>query len=92
MSIDARIAAVVPQKNGVIRLHLAAYPHSDGTMSIPGVKRLGIVQGKRRPVAGQRIWGNAGDCIVEAGNGGERIEYKRVGGRLYEKAGGIDAL
>lgn len=85
MSIDARIAAVKPRKDGAVLLHLASYRHSDGARSIPGVRRLAILSGTRRPLAGQRIWGNAGECIVEAGNGGERIEYKRVGMALYEK-------
>lgn len=85
MSIDARIASVV-KRNEVIVLFLAPYKHSDGVMSIPGAARLGIVNCTQRPVAGQKIWGDAGRCIIEAGNGGERIEYTRRGIRLFEEA------
>lgn len=37
-----------------------------------------------RPVAGQKIWGDAGRCIIEAGYGGARIEYVREMAALYE--------
>lgn len=84
MSIDARIKAVAKNRKGTIVLYLAPYRHSDGTMSIPGVERLGIVEGTHRPHAGQKIWGDSGRCIVEASQGGARIEYRRFGGRLYE--------
>lgn len=83
MSIDARIASIAPHRVG-LKLRLAAYPHSDGTMSIPGSRVLFIHKPTRRPVAGQKIWGDAGRCIIEAGYGGERIEYVREMAALYE--------
>lgn len=84
MSIDARISAVIPKGN-LLTLRLRGYKTSDGTMSIAGRKRLVVVNYTRRPVAGQMIWGDAGQCIVEAGNGGGRIEYRREGTILREK-------
>lgn len=86
MSIDARIASVRQRGNGVL-LRLESYPTSDGTMSIRGVERLGIVNCTKPPHAGQKIWGNAGAVVIEAGAGGERKEYRREGLRLYERSG-----
>lgn len=85
MSIDARISAIV-HKDHVVILHLASYRASDGVMSIPGQKRLHIVDCYRVPKTGQKIWGNAAGVIVEAGHGGERIMYERHGRELHEVA------
>jgi hypothetical protein len=60
-------------------------------MSIPGRRKLIIRKWIRKPVAGQQIWGNAAGCIVEAGNGGERIMYERHGNELVEVEGGAAA-
>lgn len=65
-------------------LYLEAYQTSDGTMSIPGVEKLKVFEANKTPHAGQKIWGNSGQCIVEAGYGGERIEYTRKGIMLTE--------
>lgn len=83
MSIDARIAGVRRIRGSMI-LYLAAYRTSDGTMSIPGVDELKVFEANKIPHAGQKIWGNSGQCIVEAGYGGERIEYTRRGINLEE--------
>lgn len=83
MSIDARISSV-RRRDGHIWLRLAPIQASDGVMSIPGVRTLVIHKWTRAPVAGQQIWGNAAGCIVEAGNGGERIMYERHGRTLVE--------
>lgn len=85
MSIDARIATVMVRKDHVW-LRLRPIPASDGVMSIPGTNTLIIAPPYANlPKAGQQIWGNAGACIVEAGFGGERIEYERAGNVLREK-------
>lgn len=84
MSIDARIASVA-ERDGILTLRLRAYRASDGVMSIRGARELYVRQWRKRPVAGQKIWGGSGNCIVEAGNGGERIEYERNGYDLVEK-------
>ena len=68
MSIDARISSV-RERDGRIEVRLAPIQASDGQMSIAGRKKLIIRQWRRKPVAGQQIWGNAAGCIVEAGNG-----------------------
>lgn len=78
MSIDARISSVKPRGSDLVLL-LAKYQASDGTMSLRGQKRMVVKNFTVRPVCGQKIWGDAGQCIVEAGYGGERIEYKREG-------------
>lgn len=83
MSIDARISSV-RQHGNHITLRLAPIQASDGVMSIPGRQQLVIRKWTRKPVAGQQIWGNAAGCIVEAGNGGERIMYERHGKMLDE--------
>lgn len=86
MSIDARIASVAVMKDHVW-LRLRPIQASDGVLSTPGKNTLIITPPYTKlPLAGQQIWGNAGACIVEAGFGGERIEYEREGHLLREKA------
>lgn len=88
MSIDARIAGVMV-RNGYVFLRLRPIQASDGLMSVAGREELTIEPPfTALPRAGQQIWGNAGACIVEAGFGGERIEYERVGGFLRERGQG----
>lgn len=84
MSIDARISTVTKYSTGLVVISLAPYKASDGTMSIPGVEKLQIADCKCPPHSGQKIWGNSGRCILEASNGGPRIEYRREGRTLYE--------
>lgn len=85
MSIDARIASVMVRRDHVW-LRLRPIQANDGTMSITGQSTLIIAPPFRIvPKAGQQIWGGSGSCVVEAGFGGERIEYSREGNILTEK-------
>lgn len=85
MSIDARIASVMLRNDHAI-IRLRAIQTSDGEMSIPGREELTVMPPITKiPHAGQQIWGNAGICVVEAGFGGERIEYDRNGIVLRER-------
>lgn len=88
MSIDARIASVMIEvRTDRVWLRLRPIQASDGTLSIAGTDELIIEPPYRKlPHAGQQIWGNAGACIVEAGFGGERIEYRREGHFLHGQA------
>lgn len=84
MSIDAVIKSTMERK-GDLWLRLGPRLGADGQSSIPGRMTL-VIKGplSKRPHPGQQIWGDAGMCIVEAGNGGERIEYTREGSILKE--------
>lgn len=78
--------SAVMRHSEYIELRLRVMRKGAGGMMIPAQATLRIVAPyKHIPRAGQKLWADEHQCVVEAGFQGEDIEYTREGDTLTEK-------